>query len=54
MLEDSGNLAGRAEFEIERNKKISKVQYIACPVEFPKGDALRIPPGKSSILESAI
>jgi IS5 family transposase len=26
------NLTGRAELEIERNTKISKVRYIACPV----------------------
>jgi len=28
------NFTGRAEFEIERKKKISKVRYVACPVEF--------------------
>ena len=27
------NLTGRAEYEINRNKNISKVRYIACPVE---------------------
>ena len=37
-------------YEINRNKKILKVRYIACPVEFAKGDALRIPPGKNSTL----
>ena len=45
MRKDS-TTAKLTEFEIERNKKISKVRYIARPVEFPEGNALRIPLGE--------
>ena len=51
MRKDS-TTAKLTDSEIERNKKISKVRDIACPVEL--GSLREIQQGKNSILGSAI